>query len=132
MSIRDIADRFKAKLTLAGGDPSTCEGVVFMDALIEKRPDMTVLDFVAAVDEAADRGEATRSWLMTGLSLCWADLSEDERLAYFAALRKDGALVSIVGQAMKRPRLTERERDFLRSSLPDMADPAVMEKMNRG
>ena len=117
MAITDLAETFRKKMRQLGADLSQCEGAVWMDATLARRPDMTIAEFVAEIDRKIGEGTANHGWLITGLSVCWADLSEDQRLHYIAALVKGGAHKVLLSRRQFNVSFTDRERAAIRAGL---------------
>jgi len=107
----ELERRYSAAFREQGGDPDTCEGVLWARSIVAEREVTAeeVFDLIASkiAGRTADHG-----WLIGILRHLWAELSEKQRIQLMT-LMGDHVAKSLLAKRIFNVEFTKKEKEFL-------------------
>ncbi len=127
---KEFVRRYVRAFEKHGGDPETCDGILWARGKLKTDPTMTVDQIITGIIEAEEEGLPGSTWLLSTLRLIWMDHTEKQRVRIFKALEKTGSHKVLVNRSMFDHQLTQSEKRTLVAGLKRGKCPAAVRRIN--
>ncbi len=113
-----------------GGDPDTCDGILWARDKLKSNPEMTVDHIIDGIIQAGKEGAPSSSWLLSTLRMVWTEYTEKQRVRIIEALAQTGSHKVLVNRSMFDHQLTDGEKRTLVASFERGKCPGAVRRIN--